>query len=41
MIVDKYTKALEYIPYRKDLDVLGFAKLLINNIYNRFGISEV
>ena len=41
MIVDKYIKVLKYILYRKDLDILGLAKLLINNVYNRFDISEV
>ena len=41
MIVDKYTKALEYILYRKDLDISDLTKLLINNICNRFGISEI
>ncbi len=40
MIVDKYTKALKYILYRKDLDTPDLIKLLINNIYNKFGISE-
>ena len=40
VIVDKYTKALEYILYRKDLDIPGLTKLLINNIYNRFGTPE-
>ncbi len=40
MIVDKYTKALKYISYRKNLDTSGLTKLLINNIYNRFGTSE-
>ncbi len=41
MIVDKYTKTLKYIPCKKDLDTPDLTKLLINNIYNRFGISEV
>ncbi len=41
MIVDKYTKTLKYILYKKDLDISGLTKLLINNVYNRFGISEV
>ena len=41
MIVDKYIKVLEYILYRKDLDIPGLVNLLINNIYNRFSISEV
>ncbi len=41
MIVDKYTKALEYILYRKNLDVLDFTKLLVDNVYNRFGTLEV
>ncbi len=41
MIVDKYTKALKYILYRKDLDAPGLTKLLINNIYNKFDILEV
>jgi len=41
VIVDKYTKALEYILYRKDLDTPDLTKLLINNVCNRFGILEV
>ncbi len=41
VIVDKYIKALEYILCRKDFDVSGLAKLLVNNIYNRFSILEV
>ena len=41
IIVDKYTKALEYILCRKDLDAPGFAKLLINNICNRFGTLKI
>ncbi len=41
VIVDKYTKALKYISYRKDLDILGLIKLLINNVCNRFGILKV
>ncbi len=41
VIVNKYIKALEYISYRKDLDVLDFTKLLINNICNRFGAPGV
>ena len=40
MIVDKYTKALEYILCRKNLDVSGLAKLLVDNICNRFGTPE-
>jgi len=40
MIVDKYIKVLKYILCRKDLDAPGLAKLLINNIYNRFGTPE-
>ncbi len=41
VIVDKYIKALEYILYKKDLDISGLTKLLIDNICNRFNISEV
>ena len=41
MIVDKYTKALKYILYRKNLDTPDLAKLLVDNIYNKFDISEV
>ncbi len=41
MIVDKYTKVLKYILYRKDLDISDLAKLLINNICNRFSTSEI
>ena len=41
MIVDKYTKALKYILYKKDLDASDLTKLLINNICNRFGTPEV
>ena len=41
VIVDKYTKALKYILCKKDLDVSDLVKLLVNNVYNRFGISEV
>ncbi len=41
VIIDKYTKALEYILYRKDLDISGLIKLLIDNICNKFDISEV
>ncbi len=41
MIVDKYIKALKYILCRKDLNILGFIKLLVDNICNRFGISEI
>ncbi len=41
VIVDKYIKALEYILYKKDLDILDLTKLLINNVYNRFGTPEV
>ncbi len=41
VIVDKYTKILEYILYRKNLDILDLIKFLINNICNRFGTSEV
>ncbi len=40
IIVDKYTKVLEYISYKKDLDILDLIKLLINNIYNRFSTPE-
>ena len=40
MIVDKYIKALEYILYKKDLDVPDLTKLLVNNIYNKFGTLE-
>ncbi len=41
VIIDKYTKALEYILYRKHLDISGLIKLLIDNICNKFDISEV
>ncbi len=41
VIIDKYIKALEYILYKKDLDDLDFAKLLINNICNRFGTLKI
>ncbi len=41
MIVDKYTKALEYILCRKDLDVSGLIKFLVDNVCNRFGTLEV
>ncbi len=41
MIVDKYIKVLKYILCKKDFDVSGLVKLLINNVHNRFGISEV
>ena len=41
MIVDKYIKALKYILYRKDFDVLDLTKLLVDNVYNRFDILEV
>ncbi len=40
IIVDKYIKALEYILYKKDLDVPDLTKLLVNNIYNKFGTLE-
>ena len=40
VIVDKYTKTLEYILYKKDLDTLDLIKLLINNICNKFNIPE-
>ncbi len=40
IIVDTYTKALEYILYKKDLDTPDLIKLLVNNIYNRFDIPE-
>jgi len=41
VIVDKYTKALKYILYKKDFDVSDLAKFLVDNVYNRFGILEV
>ncbi len=41
VIVDKYIKILKYILCKKNLDISDLTKLLINNIYNRFGISEV
>ncbi len=41
MIIDKYTKVLKYIPYRKNLDILDLAKLLIDNVYNKFNTLEV
>ncbi len=40
VIVDKYTKALKYILYRKNLDTSSLAKLLIDNVCNRFGTPE-
>ena len=36
----KVIKALKYILCRKDFDVLGLVKLLIDNVYNRFGTPE-
>ena len=40
VIVDKYIKVLKYILCRKDLDASDLVKLLVNNIYNKFGILE-
>ncbi len=41
VIVDEYIKILKYILYRKDLDVLGLAKLLVDNVCNKFDTLEV